>query len=82
MPLWLPHSVDGVQLVVVVLQPQQVLCVLVGEQAGFPQQCLVLEISARQLLEDRLQTQQEHPVTKPGAVREKIDRWWSNDSLH
>lgn len=79
--MWLPHSVDGVQLAVVVLQPQQVLCVLVGEQAGFPQQRLVLQISTRQLLVDRLQTQQEHPVTKPGPVREKIS-CCSSDSLH
>lgn len=70
--VWLPHCVDSVQLVVMVLKPQQVFCILVGEQAGFSQQCLVLEISTRQLLIDRLQTQEEHPMTKPGPMSENM----------
>lgn len=53
---------------VVVLQSQLLLGVLVGEQAGFAQQGCVLQLPARQLLVNRLQTKQEHPMTKPTAV--------------
>jgi len=66
--VWLPDGVDGGELVVVVLQPQQLLGVLVGQQTGFPQQRLVLELSPRHLPVDGLQAQQEHPVTKATAT--------------
>lgn len=61
----LPNSVDGGDRPVEVLQPQLVLSVLVGEQAGFAQQGRVLQLSARQPLVNGLQAEQEHPVTEP-----------------
>lgn len=41
---------------VAVLQSQLMLSILVSQQAGFAQQGCVLQLSARQLLVNRLQT--------------------------
>lgn len=50
------------------LQPDQVLRILVGEDAGLAHQTLVSQLSARQLLVNGLQAQQKGTVAKP-AVR-------------
>lgn len=70
--MWLPHGVDGGQRAPVALQPQLLLGVLVGQQAGFSQQRLVLELSARQLPVHRLQAKEEHAVTKPTAPQSSV----------
>lgn len=70
----LPNSVDGGERVVVVLQSQLMLSILVGQQTGFPQQRLVPELSACQLLVNRLQAHQEHSMTKStGANTDQCD---------
>lgn len=61
---------------VVILQPQQTLSVLVCQQTWFSKKRLILKLSTRQLLIDGLQTQHEHPVTKPTATQQ--DQNWSS----
>lgn len=63
----LPDCINGGQLAVVVLCSQQPLSVLIREQTRFSQQGLVLQLSTGEFPVNRLQTQQEHPMTKPAT---------------
>lgn len=64
----LPDCINDGELAVVVLCSQQPLSILIREQTGFSQQGLILQLSTGELHVNRLQTQQEHPMTKPATA--------------